>query len=373
MGRRHPDERLIELFSDLVRIDGVSGRERPVADYARGVLERLGLRVEEDRAGGGSAAAAAEGAVTGNLLCPVAGGGDLAVVAHLDTVLPTAGLEPVVGTGRITGRGAPILGADNRAGVAAILWAVERLVAAGEPPAFTAAFTIREETDLAGARGIGLPDLVAMAVVFDSSLRPGHFIRRAYGARRFRAEVRGRAAHAAIAPEKGVHAIQAAARALAELPSGRVGRDTTVNAGLVRGGAAVNVVPDRCVVEGEIRSLSRAEVDRWTAGVESSFRRTADASGAGLAFEAEWEFEPYELPEDAPVCRRVAAALERLGYEPRAATSPGGSDANALNARGLPAVNVGIGAQNPHAEDEFILLEDLTAAGALALEVARGG
>ncbi len=376
MAARQADERLIGLFTDLVRIDAVSGRERPVADYVRGVLEGLGLEVEEDGAGGGrygDGSGDGSDAACGNLLCRAAGGGDVALLAHMDTVLTTAGLEPRVADGRVTARGAPILGADNRAGVAALLWAAERLCADGSPPPFTAAFTIREETDLAGARSVALPGAVEMAVAFDSSLRPGHYIHRASGARSFRAEITGRSAHAAISPERGVDAVRTAARALVEIPAGRLDDGTSLNVGTVRGGSAINVVPDRCVLEGEVRSFSRAEVERWTEHAREILARACEASGAGLDFSTSWDFEPYEVPRNAPVCRRVASALARLDLAPRPASSPGGSDANALNARGLPTVNVGIGAQNPHSADEHILLEDLAAAGALAVELVRGG
>jgi tripeptide aminopeptidase len=53
--------------------------------------------------------------------------------------------------------------------------------------------------------------------------------------------------------------------------------------------------------------------------------------------------------------------------EPEPTIAAGGSDANSLNARGLPAVNLGVGAQNPHSTKEFVLLEDL----AMDLEMAK--
>ena len=53
----------------------------------------------------------------------------------------------------------------------------------------------------------------------------------------------------------------------------------------------------------------------------------------------------------------------------RLLASLAGSDANSLNGRGLPAINLGIGAQNPHANDEFILRADFRRACALALEL----
>ncbi len=361
-------ERLVERFVGLARIDAVSRRERPVADAVRAALEELGLEVEEDAAGAGGPES------SGNLICRVHGGGDLAVVAHMDTARPTAGMEPVVEADRIVSDGSTILGADNRAGVAAILHAVERVVRDGlATPGFTAVFTVCEETDMAGARSVELPEMVRMAVVFDSSLPPGAYIYRAYGARCFEVEVRGRASHAAIAPERGVDAIGVAARALAGLEVGRVDPETTVNVGRIEGGEAVNVVPSRCRVEGEVRSLRRDRVDALVDDVEARFRRAAGESGAEMELRSRWDFEPFAVDPESEVCERVRGALGRLGLAPEAVTSPGGSDANALNARGIPAVNVGIGAQNPHADDELILKRDLAATAELVLELVTGG
>ena len=55
---------------------------------------------------------------------------------------------------------------------------------------------------------------------------------------------------------KGIHAVTAAALAIARLPLGHVEEDTTLNLGLIRGGTATNIVPESCIVEGEIRSYS---------------------------------------------------------------------------------------------------------------------
>ena len=52
----------------------------------------------------------------------------------------------------------------------------------------------------------------------------------------------GRAAHAGFAPEKGVSAIRAAARAIAIMPLGRIDEETTANVGVIRGGSATNII-----------------------------------------------------------------------------------------------------------------------------------
>jgi tripeptide aminopeptidase len=372
-GARLPDTvdpRLVHLFLKLVRIDALSGGERPVAEAVRGWLEPLGFRVEEDGAGretGGSC---------GNLLCfpPGVEAPEVALLAHMDTARPTRDLKPLVTEDRITSSGDTILGGDDRAGMAAILHAAERAVRQEIPcQPCVLAFTIREETDLGGSRRLRLPDSVTMAFVLDSSQRPGNFIHRTYGAQRFHATVEGRPAHAGVAPEKGIHALHAACRAIARLPQGRLDDRTTANVGVLESGSAVNVVPHRARVEGEVRSLDEGRVDEVIATIRQSFQDAVDAAGARLDFAAHWEFRPYDIAPASPVFQRIESVLAGLELTVQAVTSPGGSDANSLNAAGTPAVNIGIGAQNPHGDDEFILLEDLQAAADIALGLLRAG
>jgi tripeptide aminopeptidase len=51
--------------------------------------------------------------------------------------------------------------------------------------------------------------------------------------------------------------------------------------------------------------------------------------------------------------------MEQVGLTPKPLIAAGGSDANSLNDKGVPAINLGIGAQNCHSNEEFILIEDL--------------
>jgi tripeptide aminopeptidase len=150
----HPD-RLIELFTRFVTIDGVSLAERNIADAATGVLVSAGIHVQEDSSGtnrGGNA---------GNLWCFPPGFDRnqpaLMLTAHLDTVLPTANLKPIVGQGKITSDGTTILGADNRAGLS-VLTNLLLTVSDGKIPTrnFFVVFTIAEEIGLLGADGLDL-------------------------------------------------------------------------------------------------------------------------------------------------------------------------------------------------------------------------
>jgi tripeptide aminopeptidase len=356
------DQRLVDLFLEVARIEGTSGRERAVADHLRRFLEELGMEVREDDAG------VASGGTAGNLIARAGGGGDLALMAHMDTARPSGESVAVVHADRISSDGTTVLGVDDRAGIAMLLYAAEKAIRDGRGRRdFTLGFTVAEETTLGGSRHIRFDPAILMAVLFDSSERPGRFICRSYGCQAIKVAVHGRASHSGIAPEKGVSSIAVAARAIAALPLGRVDAETTANVGIIRGGSAVNVVPEETTLDAEVRSLHPARVEALVASFHEIFLAEAERAGAALTFDSQWDFEPYEVDESKELYRRVAAALGKAGLEPIPRISAGGSDANSLNARGLPAINLGIGAQNPHGNDELILLEDLEKGAAIAM------
>lgn len=347
-------QRLIDLFLRVAAINAPSGAEKPVAEFIRTFLADRDVSSREDDAH------ISDGGNAGNVICRSGDGGEVVLLAHMDTARPTEHLKPKVHADRITSDGNTILGADNRAGVAVLLHTLEQ--AARNRAAFmdfTVAFTICEETTLSGSKHLALDDRIRMGYAFDSSLRPGHFIHGTYGAVRFTAAVQGKAAHSALEPEKGINAIQAAARAISNLPTGRLEGELIVNIGTIAGGSAVNVVPAETIVRGEVRGREKARVEDTVKRISDRFAASAEQLQAAVNFTSTWDFEPYYVDPAHEAYRKLAAAIEPAGLEPVPHVSPGGSDANSLNAKQIPALNVGIGAQKPHSDDEFILIEDL--------------
>lgn len=346
---------LIERFSDLITLNGVSGKERPVADYVRKTLaeySRVSLREDTMRHAGDHNA--------GNLILTVGDGGDTVFLAHMDTARPTEGVNPQFEIDRITSDGTTILGVDNRAGMAILLQLITMAERHPEKYGdFTVAFTVCEETDMSGSKSLTLPENITMGFAFDSSHRPGHFIRGSYGAKRFEATIHGIAAHSGLEPEKGINAIQVAGHALSQLRIGRINENTTVNVATISGGSAINVVPEKTVITGEIRSESEQSVDTMLEEISETFTVQADEFSTEVEITSSWDFAPYFIDDGAEEYKRVSAAIRECALTPVPHLSPGGSDANSLNASGIPAVNIGIGAQNPHSNEEFILLEDL--------------
>jgi tripeptide aminopeptidase len=132
------------------------------------------------------------------------------------------------------------------------------------------------------------------------------------------------------------------------------------------------VVAERCTIEGEARSFDPAEIDEYLKHVAAIFDEEAGRCGATVAFESSVDFAPFVLSSSNPAYLRTCAVLSSLGLDPYPIEYLGGSDANMLNAGGIPSVNLGIGAQNPHGNDEFILIEDLIMATRIAESLVGG-
>jgi tripeptide aminopeptidase len=348
-------ERILDAFCRLVRIDSPSGQEGAIAEYLESELRRLGLDTWRDGAG--------------NVLGRLAGRGRgaarpwLLLSAHMDTVQPGCGIQPQVVDGVVRSDGTTILGADDKAGIAAILEALGHVVARGlEHRPLEVVFTVQEETGLSGSKALDMATLRArQAVVLDSNGPVGTIINQAPASDSIEVVVRGKAAHAGVAPELGINALQAVAQALASMRLGRIDAETTANFGVISGGTATNVVPDRVVLKGEARSRSESKLVAQTEHMVGLLRRAADALGAQVEASVRRSYGAYDIPESAPLIQEVSAALRACGLEPRLQPSGGGSDANVFNAAGIEAVNLGVGYTNPHSVDEQLAVADLLA------------
>jgi len=352
--RATPQERarLREDFVRLCETESPSGRERAVADLVARELRELGLEVEED------ASAAETGSEAGNLLARVPGPEGAPTVllcAHMDTVPLEAPVEVVEEDGLLTNRHPAVLGADNKAAVAAILGAARRLAREDAGVGVELLFTTCEERALLGAKAFDRSALRAdFGFVFDHSSPLGDLILGAPTYYRVEARFRGRAAHAGLRPEEGHNAIAAAARALAEMRLGRIDPETTANVGRIEGGTAANVVAERCRVELEARSVDHDKATRVAGEMVDRIYDAAGATECDVETVVEEAFRGYRLRRGSAPVAVATAALEDLGIEPVHRSSGGGSDANVLNARGLPVLNVADGSERNHEPGERI-------------------
>lgn len=156
---------------------------------------------------------------------------------HVDTVPVAATIRPELVDGTWRDALGGVLGADNKATVAALLVLAEVLSARPVAVAVELLLTVQEEPQLRGATVFDHTVLRSTTgVVVDHPSPMGGIVVGAPGHVRFEAHLTGRAAHAGIAPEQGRSAVLAAARAALALPAGRQEDGSTVNVGLLEGG-----------------------------------------------------------------------------------------------------------------------------------------
>jgi tripeptide aminopeptidase len=350
----------LPLFLELAAMPSPSGRERAVAERVAEELRALGLEPSVDDSGPRIDSDA------GNLyarLEPTAPGVPILFCAHVDTVVPTGAIEPVVEDGIVRNAAGTILGADNKAAVAVMLEGVRRVVEEGRPHAgIELVFTTREETGCQGAAAFDTGVLEARCgFVYDHQAPIGEVVVAAPYQRTIDVLFRGRAAHAGFNPEDGRSAIQAAARAIADLELGRLDERTTANVGRIDGGTARNVVPERCAVVAEARSLDEARLLEVVQAMLDTFAFAASVTDCDVETKLTELYRGYRLARGSPALTIAYAALERTGYEPRGVPVGGGADANVFNARGLPCAVLSNGMANIHSPDEQIAVADLDA------------
>jgi tripeptide aminopeptidase len=350
--------RLNDTFVALCRIRSPSGHERQCVDHVAAELRAIGLDVDEDDAG------PAAGADAGNLFARIPGTDpdSIMMCAHLDTVPPTAPVDPVLVDGGYENANDAILGADNKAAVAVMLELARRLASAPSPPAvgLELVFTVSEENGLHGAKAFDTGRLHSrFGYTFDHASPIGEIVLASPTYQRVIANVRGVAAHAGLRPEDGRSAIFAAARGIAAMRLGRLDEETSANVGVIAGGTATNVVPEHCRVEAEVRSLSEERVESALTEVIDCFQDAADAAECDLDLTVEKMFAGYRLKAGAPPVRLAERALRATGYEPRPIVTGGGADANAFIVNGFECVNLANGTERNHRPDERVSVDAL--------------
>ncbi|WP_353643007.1 M20/M25/M40 family metallo-hydrolase [Mesorhizobium sp. WSM2239] len=372
------EEHLMRFLS----VEGVTGREANIAAAVSDALRKAGVPGSAIRFDDANKRIPLP-TETGNLIVDLPGtrpGPHLLFSTHLDTVPLCAGAKPRREGGRIVSDGTTALGGDARTGVAVLVVVAETLIKHKLPhPPITLLFTVREESGLHGARelnpaGLGGP---VMCINVDGMLASDLIIG-AVGQENWEVEIKGRASHAGVAPEKGISATLVGAIALAEARSagwfGKVvkpdGRGTS-NVGIFGGkegkvaaGDATNVVTDYAYIRGEARSPDAAFATKIAEGYKEAF---ANAKAAVVDHEGETAevkfshvaaYPPFKLEEDTPIVKRATRALAMLGIEPTYLFSNGGLDANWLDRHGIPTVTIGAGQAEIHTVKEYVNLAE---------------
>jgi len=337
------NERLVNMFCEMVKIDSVSGNEQQFISYVKDLVERElnGECFIDDH---------------GNLVARVpAKGSDGEAIflgAHGDTVNPGIGIEPVVVDGVIRSKGETILGADDKAGLAAIIEAVRT---AERRPIVDIIVTRGEEIGLVGAKHLDLSLLTAKRGFIVDSDDPATIILGGPTQASLDIEIVGKAAHAAM-PEDGVSAIRAAAQAITRFEEGKLDPETVANVGTIEGGMIRNGIPERVTLKAECRSFSDEKCRIQAEKMKKAFEDAATEAGATANIDMRFEFVASTVEENTPLVELGKKAIEKAGLQPGTRVILGGTDALVLSGRGVDAVVVGYGGKAAHSTDERIAI-----------------
>ena len=338
---------LVDTFFEMVRIDSESGDEGRFIEYLRELFEKkLSARCIVD--------------AYGNLIAhiPASDTTEIApimLVAHADTVKPGKGIEPVLRNGVIYSAGETILGADAKAAIVEIFEAVR--TSKNRPPV-EIIVTRSEEIGCLGAKNLDISQLNArIGFVFDHIALESIIVGGPTHAS-LDIEILGRAAHAAV-PSNGISAISVAARAIDTMPQGQIDQETVTNVGTIQGGTIRNSVPERVSIQAECRSLNHGKCLCQIEEIRRAFQNAAELFGAKVDIKVDLKGCTSRVPEDARTVRIAKDAIASVGLEPKVEVILGGTDALALQEKGVEAVALGYVGKESHTTRENIAVRDM--------------
>ena len=363
--------RLVEEFLQLVQINSETKHEEVIAPILVEKLTAMGFEVFVDdahlRNGHGS----------GNIIATLAGTLDIEPIyftVHMDTVVPGNNIKPEIREdGYIYSDGTTILGADDKAGMAAAFEMARRLKEQNIPHG-TIQFIITagEESGLVGAKELNPEHIIAKyGFAIDSDGKVGGIVTAAPYQAKVNVTVTGKTSHAGVAPEKGISAITLAAKAIAKMKLGRIDDITTANIGRFEGGKATNIVCDEVHILAEARSIDKAKLDAQTAHMKETFEQVAAELGGSAQVDVQLMYPGFSVTEGDQVVQVAMRAVEAVGRTPQLGVSGGGSDANVIAGFGIPTVNLSVGYEEIHTTNERMPIEELEKLADLLVEVVK--
>lgn len=364
-------ERIIKEFLELVRVDSETKQETKIAKVLKDKFENLGLEVIEDD----SKDKTGHGA--GNLICTLKGTvsdvDPIYFTSHMDTVVPGKNIKPTIKDGYIVTDGTTILGADDKAGIAGILEAIrvikEENIEHGD---IQFIITAGEESGLVGAKELDMSLIHAKyGYAIDSDGQVGNIIVAAPTQAKVNAIIKGKTAHAGVAPEKGVSAITIAAKSIAKMPLGRIDEETTANIGRFEGGSQTNIVCDHVEILAEARSLIRDKMKAQVEKMKSAFEETAAQMGGSANVEVKVMYPGYKHGAGDHVVEIARKAAKKIGRESKLLQSGGGSDANIIAGHGIPTVNLAVGYEEIHTTNERMPVGELVKVAELITAIVQ--
>ena len=370
-------QRMLKNFLEITKIYAPSDEEKNMLDYAKKELTKLGCKIYVDKAGK-KFGSTAEGNLTANFKGTIKSA-PFILGGHLDTVRPCRGVKPVIKNGKVYSDGKTILGADDRAGIA-IIFEILRTLKENKVkhPPLDIIFTLCEEGGMYGSKYLDTKIIKGKEGILLDSESNEELVVNAPKAILFNVTIKGVASHAGVAPEKGISAIEVAAKAISMMKLGRIDPMTIANIGVVQGGQSTNVVMPELTIRGEARSRTKGHLEKELKHIEECFKKAAKmfvkkVDGKTIKPEIIWSTElKYPLLNIEPksdLITLIKNCGKKLGLNIQTATCGGGFDANILAGKGLSMPIIGIGYDNEHTTREYLDIETFFKTADLVLDI----
>ena len=370
-------QRMLKNFLEITKIYAPSDEEKNMLDYAKKELTKLGCKIYVDKAGK-KFGSTAEGNLTANFKGTIKSA-PFILGGHLDTVRPCKGVKPVIKNGKVYSDGKTILGADDRAGLA-IIFEILRTLKENKVkhPPLDIIFTLCEEGGMYGSKYLDTKIIKGKEGILLDSESNEELVVNAPKAILFNVTIKGVASHAGVAPEKGISAIEVAAKAISMMKLGRIDPMTIANIGVVQGGQSTNVVMPELTIRGEARSRTKGHLEKELKHIEECFKKAAKmfvkkVDGKTIKPEIIWSTElKYPLLNIEPksdLITLIKNCGKKLGLNIQTATCGGGFDANILAGKGLSMPIIGIGYDNEHTTREYLDIETFFKTADLVLDI----
>jgi tripeptide aminopeptidase len=346
---------LVERFIRYITCPSESRQEKAFCELLEEDLRALGMAPQRQEVG------EACGSDGFNLHALLPGEGEpILFCAHMDTMPPGLGIKPVITDGVIRSDGTTILGADDKSGIAAVLEAVTAIKAAQKTHRpVEVLFTICEEVGLLGSKHADYSQLQSrQAVVLDTG-KMGCIVHMQAAQIKLQVELKGKSAHAGVAPELGANALKAATDAIAKMHCGYIGANSVMNVANLLAPGKTNAVSDSASFEMEIRSFLPQELALLATQCKMYIEEACKAYEVSFSIHEEPVADLLDVPADHPLIGLLSGAMEQVGLKPSVERTFGGCDATWLSANGIAAVNVGVGMTQAHSVEEYISIADL--------------
>lgn len=358
------EDELLQILEDLLLIHSPSKKEKEVGSYIIDFMENLGAEIFLDNSfkeyGGNCPTIFAK--IKGN-----EEGDGVTFSAHMDVVEPNNGLN-IVKEGNIwKSDGTTTLGGDDKAGLAATLYAIKYMIENEKNRKdIYAIFTPGEEIGMLGAKSIKWEEVykhinpAKNVLVLDNAGRSEFIAYQAPTCYKYKMEIFGKTSHAGIEPEKGISAIKILSKIIAEMENGRIYDDTTANISKITSDFPTNVVPDMAEAYGEIRSHRKEKVEELLKTYEKLCEKVCEQMGGNYKFSYNEDYPALVSKDNLKFANEFKKAYEKVGVDAKLQIIGGGSDANFFAKEEFNSIVIGVGMQKVHTKEEYLEIDQLT-------------